>query len=314
VEGLCPNPKFEPKLDFGNMWHVCEEAYAAAANKQYIGTWTTPLQHFCQGLVKRFPTQQTQIAHWYELCKAQFPVYQEYWSKHDTLAKMTAIAQEQAFDVPYTLPSGRKVRLRGKWDSLYSLQDKGRGQLWLWENKTKSGIDRMALERQLSFDLQTMIYLTALKQNHEVAWNLDLAGVRYNVIRRSAHKSVKSMLEKIGEDHRNGRIGEWFSRWDTRITEKDIEVFKAQCLHPILETLCGWWDWIGEARTKGHDVFSGIKMLAPTYVQYHWRHPFGVYNVLNEGGFSDVDGFIANGSTVGLYQAETLFPELEPVT
>jgi hypothetical protein len=43
----------------------------------------------------------------------------------------------------------------------------------------------------------------------------------------------------------------------------------------------------------------------------HWRHPFGVYDALNEGGSSDLDEYLETGSTVGLERASTLFPELE---
>jgi hypothetical protein len=43
----------------------------------------------------------------------------------------------------------------------------------------------------------------------------------------------------------------------------------------------------------------------------HWRHPFGVYDALNEGGSSDLDEYLETGSTVGLEKASTLFPELE---
>jgi hypothetical protein len=43
----------------------------------------------------------------------------------------------------------------------------------------------------------------------------------------------------------------------------------------------------------------------------HWRHPYGVFDALNEGGSSDLDEYLETGSTVGLERASTLFPELE---
>ena len=42
-----------------------------------------------------------------------------------------------------------------------------------------------------------------------------------------------------------------------------------------------------------------------------WRHPFGSVNWLDEGGSSDLDEYLATGSTVGLRQVEELFPELK---
>lgn len=317
IEGLRPAPRFEPRMEYGSMWHVCEESYAGAGDfstgaKKLLADnlWKARLADFCKNLSKTYQGQQQLIDHWYRMCLAQFPLYVEYWQHHDKISKdtkMTPLVQEQVFDAWYALPSGRKVRLRGRWDSIFERD----GKLWIQENKTKSQINLLQVEKQLSFDLQTMIYVVAL-QNAQSVLKLHLgegklppiAGVRYNVVRRSAHKSPESMVTKIQEDGASGRISEWFARLDTTISAKDIETFKHQFLHPCLENLYDWW----EATTNNKDQF---KQGSHYSCALHWRHPYGVRNILDEGGASDLDNYIATGSTVGLVRMESLFPELE---
>ena len=321
IVGLKPADQFYAPLEFGNMWHVCEEAYARGEKPGLVThDWTEVLMQYCQGLCKKYPLAQQQVNDWYEKCKALFPIYVEHWSQHQDVVDRTPLMQEQVFDVPYLLPSGRTVRLRGKWDSV-DLIGKGRDAgVYLQENKTKSAIDTAKLTRQLGFDLQTMLYLTALAwtNHHDEEGNglpapkllpgSPVKGVRYNVIRRSAHKSVESMLKKLSEDRDDGRIGEWFSRWKVEVSPQDITRFRRECLDPILEQLCDWYETV----TKDNGVNDPFRSYYVNGTEYyvHWRHPFGVYNVLDEGGSSDLDTYLDTGSEVGLRRVETLFEEL----
>lgn len=310
VEGLQPAPQFNPRLEFGNMWHVCEESLAIITEpggRPYNPAGWCPaisgaLKDYSQALCRQYPMQQEQVIDWYEKTKALFPLYIAHWAEHPDVKDRTPLLAEQVFDVPYRLPSGRTVRLRGKWDSV-DLVGKGKNAgVWLQENKTKSSIDAGKIHRQLKFDLQTMLYLTALGHGEEIgSMPGSLKGVRYNVVRRSAHKSVESMLKKLEDDRAAGRIGEWFSRWNVEVTAGDIARFRRECLDPILEHLCDWWwDMTGVGGPVNGD-YRGVT---------HWRHPFGVYNALDEGGFGDVDEYLDTGSTVGLQRVKNLFPEL----
>jgi hypothetical protein len=78
-------------------------------------------------------------------------------------------------------------------------------------------------------------------------------------------------------------------------------LFRDTCLDPILEALCNWW-----TLTTG-----GTLLPAYAVRGHHWRHPYGVVNTIDEYGNSELDEYIATGSTAGLVRAETLFPELE---
>jgi hypothetical protein len=202
VEGLRPVDGFNHRLEYGNMWHVCEEALASKLS------WDVRLLEYAQELCHRYPIQQAEIDKWYYVCLTQFPLYVEWWGKHPDVKDRTPLLAEQVFDVPYPLPSGRTARLRGKLDSV-DLIGKGKNiGAWLQENKSKGDIDESQLRRQLSsgFDLQTMIYLTALRS---FDWNSigkdallthpdNIRGVRYNVVRRPLSGGRGSIVQSEG--------------------------------------------------------------------------------------------------------------------
>lgn len=313
VEGWNPVPQFSSRMEYGNMWHACEEAHGAGVATDGA------LGEVVEDLCKRFPTDREEIGLWAEKCWALFNRYVEFWKDHPDEAGRTSLFQEQVFDVPYRLPSGRTVRLRGKWDSV----DLINGGVWLDEHKTKSGIDAAALTRQLTFDLQTMLYLVALDKYDlaaliepkgiEVDLPNPIKGVRYNVVRRPAHKSVESMLKKVDEDCRNGRSGEWFSRFEVRVAPSDVARFKRECLDPVLENLFDDWEWWEDCfRTHG-DVwdYKRRELTHPDHARRHFRFPYGVYNPLTEGGTGEVDECINSGSTAGLRRLDALFSELQ---
>ncbi len=325
VEGFKLREGFNQRLEYGNMWHLCEEVYALEGVKPV----NEKLLNYCKGLLERYPTDGEQINKWYNVCKRQFPVYVAYWSKHPDVQERRPLLQEEAFRVPYTLPSGRTVFLRGKWDSVDLVGEGRTTGIWLQENKTKGDIDESRVARQLTFDLQTMLYMVALwawRGNKTVcdvyANNPDLTikGVRYNVIRRPLsggrhtivqHKPSKS--NPAGEstsayyDRLGGLIeedpGYFFMRWNVEVTPGEVDQFRERCLDPILESLCNWWHCILNRPMTGKDYDNLLFGL-------HYQHPFGVYNPMDEGRASDLDNYILTGSEVGLERVENLFPEL----
>jgi hypothetical protein len=124
VEGLKQADTFNHRLGYGEMWHVCEESHAAqmVGGPAQVKPWDVALQEYCKKQCEKYPLQQEQIQHWYEVCRLQFPIYVEYWRKHRDTVKRIPLAQEEVFDVPYRLPSGRIVRLRGKFDGVDSIK------------------------------------------------------------------------------------------------------------------------------------------------------------------------------------------------
>lgn len=341
MDGWRTRDVFVPRMEFGNLWHACEEAYAAG----WVRGPIKQLDDWVHGLLKRYPDSQAEIIHWYELTCALFPEYVDHWLRHPDTAKRTPLLQEQRFDVPYSLPSGRTVRLRGKWDSVDLVSGEDGQGVWIQENKTKSKIDTAKIARQCSFDLQSMFYLTAYlkytasltpegwrtmrdgyKIPSEVRLGGALIGVRYNCIRRPGHKTVDSAMKTFGVDSRNGRIEEWFARWEVRTSQSDLTRFRFTCLDPLLENLLDdyeWWSFCFQLRnqtqTNPHLREFNIDNLwdyedrakrFPAHRARHFRYPFGIYNPLEEAGGTDLDALLDNGDTANLRRVDDLFPEL----
>lgn len=308
LNGLKTRDEFRPQLEMGTMWHLCEEK-----GKE----WESALLDHVKGLMNRYPQDREKVAHWYQIVKELFPVYIDYWKRQKTQREAVPLLREHSFHIPYKLRwSGRTVYLRGKMDGVDQVGKGKTSEFWLGEHKSKSSIDQQKITRQLKFDLQTMLYSVALEEDRKddggiLAASEDqnspcrakpLKGVRYNVVRRSAHKTSDSMMKKVAEDLKDGRGGEWFARFEVPISEKDIETFRLTCLDPLLEWLCIWY------QTQNDKLVSIGPFLLNKIMDY--RYPYGVYNVTEEGGVSEYDNYLESGSTVGLQRVTNLFPEL----
>ena len=333
IEGLQPADTFRKALEYGNMWHTCEEAFADERNEG----WQAPLQRYCKDLMKKYPTQGTEINKWYNVCKVQFPLYVRHWEKQPDVKNRTPLMQEVAFDVPYKLPSGRVVRLRGKWDSV-DIIGKGKNRaIYLMENKTKGEVDEQKIRTQLHFDLQTMLYLVALEtwyDTKEDGPNYPLKGVRYNVIRRPLSGGKGSIKQKkgskniapettqeyyarlgqvIAEDVAQGDANTYFFRWKAEITAQDIERFKRECLDPVLENLCDdyeWWEYCC-ALNSDHWDNTERRTEFSDHSPNGFRFPYGIWNPITDGRGTDLDEYLATGSTLGLVKGTELFEELK---
>lgn len=308
IEGWKTADKFNHLMEYGNMWHVCEENLAAG------GDWAKALTEYGYELIKRYPLRRADVEHWYKMCMAQFPHYVHHWAKHPDVKERTPLMQEETFTIRYVLPSGREVKLRGKYDAVDVIGKGKDAGIYLQENKTKSQVDPTKIGRQVTYDLQSMLYIISLKDKHaSMGWAKlgPIAGVRYNVVRRPAHKSPESMCKKIDEDIIDRRIGEWFGRWRVEISDLDIARFKKETFDPILEQLYDWWETqtlgVERAYFLQLDRYKQTKFISPC----HFRYPYGIYHILNEGGTGDLDVLLNEGSKAGLKQVDTLFPELE---
>lgn len=214
VEGLKAPDRFNHKLEYGNMWHVCEEALASERNHfgEVVGTtlWSDNLEEYLNKLFLQYPFDREDSEKWYWVCKKQFPQYVNYWAKHKDVVNRKPLLSEQVFNVPYALPSGRTVRLRGKWDSVDLVEEHVEDHvrvpagIWLMENKTKGEVDRAKIIHQLRYDLQTMMYMTSLtvkltkgepSEIEELREN-PVVGIRYNVIRRPLSGGKGTITQK----------------------------------------------------------------------------------------------------------------------
>lgn len=341
VEGLQPPPAFHHRVDYGNLWHAAEEGWAATHSTE---GWETKLKETATALCRRFRDDQKEIARWYEICRLHFPIYLDYWSRHGDTNTRTPIYQEKVFEVNYPLPNGRTVKLRGKWDSV-DLVGKARGRgVYLYEHKTKGQVMEAQLKRQLTFDLQTMLYLTALHDYNKSGQLFDpdgkvlkftqlpILGVIYNVVRRplsggegSIRQLKPSKKNPAGESDQQfferlrgilaGCPQDYFYRWKVEVNPTDIERYKQRFLTPILLQLVEWYDFILSCPDR--DPWYAFSHLNRPCVDcgymetsIHWQHPFGIRNILDDGGSTDLDEYLWSGSEVGLVRVDNIFPEL----
>jgi len=312
VYGLKPADTFNHRIQYGQLWHTAEEALAKGEN------WESAAFEYAKKLCRQYKESQEQVLHWYNVLKAQFPVYISYWSKHPDVLARKPLLQEFVFCVPYQLPDKRTVLLRGKFDSVDIIGKKKSRMVYLQENKTKGEVVEEQLRKQLRFDLQTMFYLVALTewlaQARRPINKLPIGGVRYNVVRRPLAGGLHSIRQRKNETKEEfyNRLHElikenaefFFMRWTVEVTRDDIERFKREFLTPILIQLCNWWDWA--QNTYDADPFGDFG----NYDGIHWRTPYGFYNVLAEGGMTEIDEYLETGSELGLERTDNLFPEL----
>ena len=341
ILGLDAHDRWSHRMGYGTMWHVCEEALAADVDP------LLKLRMHALDQCQRYPMQREEIAKWANVCGVQFPEYVKYWAEHPDVKNKTSLLQEQVFDVPYALPSGRTVRLRGKWDSVDLVREETEGMLgrhrqvtegiWLQENKTKGEVDKLQIERQLKFDLQTMLYLIALEtecredaQDSEVAFKCHshpILGVRYNVVRRplsggkgsirpheaksnkakgthTPAETAEHFYERLRADYIAKEPEYWFFRVRAEVSAEDVRVFRDTCLDPLLEHLCDWYDGVTRFQS-----YNGVRNGYMTPMNY--RTPFGIYNSIAEDGATEYDHFLETGSDATLRRVTELFTELK---
>jgi hypothetical protein len=307
IEGWRVADRFSRAMEYGTMFHLACEHHGQEQ------PWQPPVLEYAKGLCQKYPTDCEDIDKYYEALKVQFPVYVDYWSKHEATKPCKTHSREQSFNVPYKLPSGRTVYLRGKSDGLDEVQ----GGLRLLEHKTKSELDPVGIERRLSCDLQTCLYSIALS----IQEKQPVIGVLYDVVRRpfsggkgsikrAEPKQLKSgFKEGESKEDFNNRLKQyfvdepetWFARWELTFGLKDLCNFRHKCLDPLLESLCDWYEFISLHPDPFDPAGHGI----------HWVAPFGLYSSLVDGsGTTDLDAYLLEGSSVGLERATTLFREL----
>lgn len=323
--------EFNHRIEYGNMWHLAEEYYCAG------NSWHEPLREYCVGLGTKYPGSRESITKYYEILRRQFPIYITYWEANKDVKHREPLLQEVSFKVPLTLPSGRVVLLRGKWDAVDVIgrlkRDKG---IYLQENKAKGAINEEQLLGQLTDDLQSMLYLVALSESIKTYdLKYPIKGFRYNVIRRplgdwsgafnikqrkgrevwnpTKTAKIRKGVETSAEFYDRLAIliqenaPHFFMRWKVEVSPAELASFRNKVLDPILEQLFDWYEWI--AATNGADPFRQDDMGRPGG-GVHYRLPHGVYNPIMEGRNSVYDAMIQTGSAVGLEKVTTLFREL----
>lgn len=330
VEGLREPPEYSPSVEYGNMWHICEEHYRRGASV------VKPLKDYVARLLKTYPESGDKIHHWYRTCQTQwgcFVVLQQQ-QKRKVVLQRTPVFQEEVFDVRLDVPGIREpVRVRGKYDSVDYHGKVGKGGLYIQENKLKGDVDEQGIQSTIHLDLQSGTYVCALmamlgQQSVKVGKTRlemkDVAGVVYNVVRRpfADWRGRNNIKQKKGETDTQfqKRLSNliykekdyYFFNYKVQFTPARIADFRKRILDPVLRRLVTWWSSI-----QG-DPFNPWTMscdMGGTKIDYgpnphHYQMPFGIFNGLADGRRGEFFEFITTGSTYSL-EPRTLFSELK---
>lgn len=349
IEGLSEEEGFNHSIEFGNMWHEAEEAFAQGKD------WELAMRLRHAKWRANYQGYDAEVNKWFQVCKVTFPLYIAYWKNHPVETQREHLLTEQTFRVLYTLPSGRKLTLRGKWDGVLSV--KQRKRLLLQENKSKGTIDEEGMTKTLHENLQTMMYCIAFDLAYvpdegvinaggkqlKVPLGSDgkppkLDGILYNVVRRPLSdkypirqrktETESQFYQRLAEDIRTSSFrndkplqkSEYFHRWQIDLKPKDLTQFRHRVLDPILEQFMDWWEWIKvdpfdpwRARTYGELGWHEFPDDDIIRNVFHYQSPWGVYNSLAGGFRGEFFHYLTSGSRVGLHKVSTLYPELTPL-
>ena len=95
VEGLAAVKRFNVRLEYGNLWHACEEALAQGLD------WRDVLGKEAQQLGDEYRESRQEIEKWWNICATQFPIYVDYWAQHEDVKNRESVYAEEAFAIPY---------------------------------------------------------------------------------------------------------------------------------------------------------------------------------------------------------------------
>jgi len=212
IEGLQELRTYNKAIEFGSCFHEAEEAYREGqmnGKGSSLKNGMDAITRYSAKLRKWNPSDAKEITEWESILSELFPLYSIF--EQEEAKKRNYFIQEATFKIPYKLPDGRTIYLRGKIDSGFWTEPPAFRQeaeeappkyIYLQENKCKGKIDQQSLPETLFGNLQTGIYLTAIDiinrahpskrhkffadRKHARQWPKDakIAGTLYNVIRR----------------------------------------------------------------------------------------------------------------------------------
>lgn len=297
VEGLSKSGMAEA-LEFGSAVHHCLERLADGTIDRDSPDPTAELALFArQRLAQMGKLSSRELGAFKRLMAVAggiFPLYCHYWQQKGGIEfdpNAEFVYHEKSFIVDHVLPSGRVVKLRGRWDGVFRNSS---GKLWILEHKTRSFIDAEGITSYLPHDLQTMMYVHALQlhlQQETGCWE-EIEGVVFDVIKRPGFKHtdketleehVERVIAAVAE-----KRPEYFMRWHVTFSPGSLEDWLTSTLNPILQQVCDWWDSIKADPFNPHRLGSN---------PLHYTNPEHLYT---KYGRSEYFEKLTRGSDYGL--------------
>lgn len=280
-------------LEFGSVIHFALEKIGTASPEKVIRDVTS--SYFKSRKDTLNPTDTNSLELLLANAEAIFPLYVDYWADYDS--KLTWIEREKVFKVPHTFldtnGNAKEVVLTGMRDGGYR---NPLGKLALFETKTKSSIDDIAIQDGLRADLQTCLYLLSLQKEmreepEEILYNI----IRRPQLRQKKDEHVEAYKERVIEDIK-ARPEWYFRRFEVTVVPGDLENFVQTTLDPVLRQLLQWWESIKDdpfARWASPYHYRSLPALMTKYGKA-WHYNLTVRGLKNE-----------------YYRKSSPFPELE---
>lgn len=325
VLGLRSDEGWNPKMEYGSLFHAGLEAFAASGLttpfEQRIKAAQAGIKRYSDHLLRTYVESRDDILFWTKLGLAQFDCYARHWQKKDE--KRVYVSQEEVFDHQTLLPSGRTVRLRGKYDEVFRTGSAKTPIFYNQENKSKGEVDELGITQSLQMDLQTMLYVHTLDQS-KITGGHPCNKILYNVIlrpnggkypkRQKKTETPTTFTQRLIDDM-YAEPSLFFHRWDVTLNPGDLDRFRTCSLYPILEQLYDWWESIKDNpmdpwKTRVYDK-TQPKIYQHCSNPHHSMRPFGVWDSLALGNRGDYFDLITRDSYTGLKSLDTCFPELE---
>lgn len=230
IEGL-QHVRINEPMEFGSLFHLCLEHRGKLSPIEAM----MPYRETAVQTHKNNQDYINALDHLIHQVNAIFPAYEKTYP----LRKEPKVAHsERSFSIPINV-LGVDFCMRGKIDS--EIHTKGK-KLGLKEVKTKSTIDKEKIRYLLKCDLQTLIYLWAMRKEHGHCPTKLL----YDVVKRptllvTKRETLKQHYERVAE-HALTRANDYFFRWTVDpITDADLDKFEETLLMPLLRCFVSWW-------------------------------------------------------------------------
>jgi hypothetical protein len=237
ILGLKDNSELHPNLIWGDVFHKGLEHYIKTRN---INNSVVAMHDYLATKYPQAPSTYDKTTKGL-LWKFSLSTYEGEW---DT---------EIAFAIPVTLPSGRKVLVRGKKDALCI--DHPQYGRCLGEHKCKGWIDPAQVRREIKQDRQLNVYMYL----HHIEWvNYDLILIpeaQKYLPARSYNESPAEWIQKLfigpcasynGKFPINQNVHEWIHSSTYHLPREEQEAYWNFTIFPELERMCRFWDHVNQ--------------------------------------------------------------------
>lgn len=242
-EGLEP-VRYKGAIAFGNIVHDClEHVYTTfrdtgdslLATASVEGILSAHEFMARQALQEegRLSAVEEELEELYGMAEALLAHYWQRWES-DFDGTMQWESLEEKFSIPYVI-DGVTIPVRGKLDGRY--RRGSRRRLWVVDHKSKGEINENAIANRLALDLQSMLYLWAVRQlTGEIP-----AGMIYNVmrrpqLRRKKAETIQEFCSRIYHDIEE-RTDFYYVRFEAAFDPSDFELWEKEFHHMMKQAL-----------------------------------------------------------------------------